>query len=288
MKKLLILSGKGGTGKTTIASNFIKISEARVFADCDVEAPNLHLVSQLNIPSKTEDYYGLDKYIIDQDVCINCNLCKENCRFNAIEIKDGNYYINKFLCEGCGVCEMICPVNAISPVKSKDGEISLFSNKRVFATAELKMGSGNSGLLVTKVKKQLEIEIKEKDLVIIDGPPGIGCPVIASMSGVDLILLVAEPSMSGILDLKRIIKTAYSFKIPIAVCVNKYDLNLELTDEIINYVNENSYNYVGRIRYDRTIIDAINHGKNLAESTLSFQEIYKVYQETMKVLGVSI
>lgn len=120
MKKLLILSGKGGTGKTTIASNFIKISEARVFADCDVEAPNLHLVSQLNIPSKTEDYYGLDKYIIDQDVCINCNLCKENCRFNAIEIKDGNYYINKFLCEGCGVCEMICPVNAISPVKSKD------------------------------------------------------------------------------------------------------------------------------------------------------------------------
>jgi len=288
MKKLLILSGKGGTGKTTIASNFIKISEARVFADCDVEAPNLHLVSQLNIPSKTEDYYGLDKYIIDQDVCINCNLCKENCRFNAIEIKDGNYYINKFLCEGCGVCEMICPVNAISPVKSKDGEISLFSNKRVFATAELKMGSGNSGLLVTKVKKQLETEIKEKDLVIIDGPPGIGCPVIASMSGVDLILLVAEPSMSGILDLKRIIKTAYSFKIPIAVGVNKYDLNLELTDEIINYVNENSYNYVGRIRYDRAIIDAINHGKNLAESTLSFQEIYKVYQETMKVLGVSI
>lgn len=288
MKKLLILSGKGGTGKTTIASNFIKISEARVFADCDVEAPNLHLVSEVNAPSKTEDYYGLDKYVIDQNLCTKCNICVENCRFNAIEILNGNYHINKFLCEGCSVCEMLCPANAISPVRSKDGQISLFSNKKVFATAELKMGSGNSGLLVTKVKKQLEKQIKEKDLVIIDGPPGIGCPVIASMSGVDLILLVAEPSMSGIIDLKRIIKTAYSFKIPIAVCVNKYDLNLELTDEIIQYVNNNSYNYVGRISYDLAIIDAINHGKNLEESTLSYQEIYKVYQETMKVLSLSI
>jgi len=161
----------------------------------------------------------------------------------------------------------------------------LYSDKRVFASAELKMGSGNSGLLVTKVKKQLETEIKEKDLVIIDGPPGIGCPVIASMSGVDLILLVAEPSLSGILDLKRIIKTARSFKIPIAVCVNKYDLNLKLSKEIIDYVMNNSYNYVGKIRYDKAIPEAINRGENLEESTLSYQEIYKVYQETMKVLN---
>ena len=284
MKKILILSGKGGTGKTTIANNFINISQARVFADCDVEAPNLHLVSMVKTIKNRQNYYGLDKYVIDQDICIKCGICQSNCKFNAIEIKDGNYVIDRYLCEGCGVCDYVCPINAISSYKSVDGEISLFKDDKVFSTATLKMGSGNSGLLVTEVKKQIQDEIKEDDLVIIDGPPGIGCPVIASMSGVDLILLVAEPSVSGISDLQRIIKTSMSFHLKIAVCINKFDLNNKLTSEIMHFLNENKYDYAGQIGYHQEILDSLNKGVYLEKTTKAYKEILSVFNETMKLL----
>ena len=285
MKKLLILSGKGGTGKTTFASNFINISQARVFADCDVEAPNLHLTSNIKNIKKRENYYGLDKSLIDQDTCIKCGLCKDSCRFNAISYIDGRYEINHHMCEGCGVCNYICPAGAISFVKSIDGEIFLYEEEKVFTTAELKMGSGNSGLLVTKVKKEIQEYIKEDDFVIIDGPPGIGCPVIASMSGVDLILLVAEPSVSGISDLKRIIKTADSFHLPVAICINKSDLNTELTKEIINFAKQNNYNFVGRVGYHKEIIDSINNGTFLDKNTKAYHEIEVVYNNTIKIFS---
>ncbi len=285
MKKLLILSGKGGTGKTTFASNFINISKARVFADCDVEAPNLHLVSMIKDVKKRENYYGLDKSVIDQEKCIQCGLCKESCKFDAIAFTDGMYEINKHMCEGCGVCNYVCPVNAIGFVKSIDGEIYLYEDKQVFTTAELKMGSGNSGLLVTKVKKNMQEYIKEDDLVIIDGPPGIGCPVIASMSGVDMILLVAEPSVSGISDLKRIIKTATSFRLPIAICINKHNLNSRLTNEIIKYTKENKYNFVGKVGYHKEIIESINSGVFLEESSKAYKEIKEVYLNTLKIFS---
>ncbi len=284
MKKILILSGKGGTGKTTIASNFINISNARVFADCDVEAPNLHLVSKVKTLKNRGNYYGLDKVEIDQNICVSCGFCKEHCRFDAISIVNNQYIVNKYLCEGCGVCEHICPVNAINFVKSKDGEINFYRTDKVFATAELNMGSGNSGLLVTKVKKKIQDEILEDDLVIIDGPPGIGCPVIASMSGVDLVLLVAEPSVSGISDLKRIIKTAYSFHLKIAVCVNKHDLNQKLTNQIIDYVKENNYDFVGKISYDKEIIHYVNKGETLPNNSKSFKEIKNVFDNTLKII----
>jgi MinD superfamily P-loop ATPase len=285
MKKLLILSGKGGTGKTTFASNFINISKARVFADCDVEAPNLHLVPMIKEIKKRENYYGLDKSVIDQEKCVQCGLCKESCKFSAISLTDGMYEINKHMCEGCGVCNYVCPINAISFVKSIDGEIHLYEDKQVFTTAELKMGSGNSGLLVTKVKKNIQDYIKEDDLVIIDGPPGIGCPVIASMSGVDMILLVAEPSVSGISDLKRIIKAATGFHLPIAICINKHNLNSRLTKEIIDFTKENKYNFVGKVAYHKEIIDCINSGVFLDENTKAYKEIKEVYLNTLKIFS---
>jgi len=284
MRKILILSGKGGTGKTTIASNFINISKSRVFADTDVEAPNLHLVAMLSKMYEKEDYYGLDKYEIDQDVCISCGLCKDNCRFDAITYNEGQYLIEKNICEGCGVCEFVCPVKAISPVEHIGGEIRLYNSLKVFSTAELKMGSGNSGLLVTKVKKKIEPLIKEDDLVIIDGPPGIGCPVIASMSGVDLILLVAEPSVSGVSDLKRIIKTAASFHLKMAVCINKYDLNKEFSNKIIAYLKENNLHYVGKISYNNEVSKFINEGKTLPENSRTYKEIKAVYDNTMNLV----
>jgi len=285
MRKLLILSGKGGTGKTTLASNFINISQARIFADCDVEAPNLHLVSMVKTVKNRENYYGLDKSVINQYQCINCGLCKDSCKFNAISFEKNQYLIDKNSCEGCGVCNYVCPVKAIDFVKSIDGEIILYKeDNKIFSTAKLKMGSGNSGLLVTKVKKQIQEYIKTDDFVIYDGPPGIGCPVIASMSGVDLILLVAEPSMSGISDLKRIIKTANSFKLKIAVCVNKYDLNKKLTKEIIDFVNSNNYNFVGKIGYHDEVIESVNESRYLSEKSIAYKEVKTVFDNTLKLI----
>ena len=177
MKKLLILSGKGGTGKTTTAAAFINFSKAKAFADCDVDAPNLHLIAnQESLPQKT-NFIGSKKAIINHDVCINCHNCFQYCQFEAISIKHNVININKISCEGCGVCEIICPANAIQLADDISGEQYLYQTDRVFSTAKLKMGRGNSGKLVTAVKNLLYNNAPICDLAIIDGSPGIGCPV---------------------------------------------------------------------------------------------------------------
>ncbi|HOE07128.1 MAG TPA: ATP-binding protein [Bacilli bacterium] len=264
MKQLLILSGKGGTGKTTIAGAFIKLYNARAYADCDVDAPNLHLISKhKNLPKK-KDYYGLPKANIDLDLCIECGLCQANCRFEAIDYQDG-YFVDTNACEGCGVCEFICPASAVSLKETVAGELFLYKNDSVFSTAKLKMGSGTSGKLVAEVKKQLLENAKKVEIAIIDGSPGIGCPVIASLSGADIALIVAEPSVSGISDMERIIKTAHHFETKIAVCVNKYDINLSNTEKIEAFCADNNVAYLGRIPYDSLAVMAINSGKSIVE-----------------------
>ncbi len=261
MKQLLILSGKGGTGKTTVASAFIELSKGKAFADCDVDAPNLHLViSQLSEPVKT-DYYGFGKAVIDQKKCIRCGLCEENCNFGAIK----DFSIGEFECEGCGVCVEICPVQAISMQNHVSGDLMLYKNDgRVFSTAQLKMGSGASGKLVTAVKKQLTQEAPDSELAIIDGSPGIGCPVIASISGVDFVLIVAEPTISGMHDLKRIIETSKHFGVNCAVCINKFDVNEHAANEIESYCNGLSIPLIGRIPYDGTVVKAVNRCQSIA------------------------
>lgn len=261
MKQLLILSGKGGTGKTTVASSFIELSKGKAFADCDVDAPNLHLVmSHLSEPIKT-DYYGFGKASIDKEKCIRCGLCQNNCCFGAIK----NFAVGEFECEGCGVCVEICPVKAISMHEHVSGDMMLYKdNEKVFSTAQLKMGSGASGKLVTAVKKQLAQEEPDAELAIIDGSPGIGCPVIASISGVDFVLIVAEPTISGMHDMKRIIETSKHFGVNCAVCINKFDVNENAANEIENYCNGLSVPVVGRIPYDKTVIKAVNSCKSIA------------------------
>ena len=233
MKQLLILSGKGGTGKTTIASAFIKLSVAKAYADCDVDAPNLHLIMAQNSEPERTDYFGMPKAEIDVDKCIECGLCKENCRFDAISDENG-FKVDSFACEGCGVCEAVCPADAVSLKPAVAGELMLYAdNNKVFSTAQLKMGSGTSGKLVTEVKKQMKtVASADTKLAIIDGSPGIGCPVIASLSGVNMVLIVAEPSISGISDMERIIKTAETFRTKIGVCINKHDTNSANTEKI--------------------------------------------------------
>ncbi len=262
MKQLLILSGKGGTGKTTVASALINLSNGKAFADCDVDAPNLHLVmNQLHTPQKT-DFYGLSKANIDLKKCTHCGLCEKHCNFGAIH----DLCVSEFECEGCAVCAEICPANAIEMRDYVSGEMMLYrDNEAIFSTAKLKMGSGNSGKLVTSVKQQLMQKASEDSLAIIDGSPGIGCPVIASISGVDYVLLVAEPTISGIHDMKRIIETAKHFGTNCVVCINKFDVNTTNTNKIEAYCGSISVPVVGRIPYDETAVMAVNRCQSVAE-----------------------
>ena len=288
MKELLILSGKGGTGKTTIASAFIKLANVHAYADCDVDAPNLHLVMG-GLPEPVySDYYGLDKAEIDPDLCTKCDLCRQHCRFDAINV-DEIYEVDNFACEGCSVCQAICPANAIKMKPSVAGHLMLYKKDIVFSTAQLKMGSGNSGLLVTDVKKQLKTAAKDTEFAIIDGSPGIGCPVIASLSGVDMVLIVTEPSISGISDMERIIETAQRFQTKIAVCINKYDTNLSNTEEIIKVCKKLNLPFVGNIPFDKEAVKAVNNGGTIVDIACQAGTVVKtVFKETIKILSNEI
>lgn len=284
MKQLLILSGKGGTGKTTIASAFIRLSKAKAYADCDVDAPNLHLITVQTSDPKKSDYYGLPKAEINPEVCIQCDQCRQCCRFDAISV-DKIYSVDDVACEGCGVCEYICPVQAISLKPSVDGELMLYVDEEVFSTAQLKMGSGTSGMLVTEVKKQMRFEAPPTQLAIIDGSPGIGCPVIASLNGVDMVLIVAEPTLSGISDMVRIIDTAAKFGIRIAICINKFDTNLENTKKIEEFCTKKGFPFIGWIPFDSDAVKAINNGQTIVDIDCpSGDAVKSVYERTMELL----
>ena len=286
MKQLLILSGKGGTGKTTVAGAFIKLLDAKAYADCDVDAPNLHLIMNETDEPARKDYFGLPKAEIDQSSCIGCDLCRQNCRFDAIKFS-GSYQIDYYACEGCGVCQIVCPVNAITLKPAVAGELMLYSNSdRVFSTAQLKMGSGTSGMLVSEVKKQMINADIDADIAIIDGSLGIGCPVIASISGVDMVLIVSEPSISGISDMKRVIKTAESFQTKVAVCINKYDTNLENTKKIEEFCKENNITFTGKIPFDPDAVKAINNGMTVIDTDCkagaSVRDVFDNIMELLK------
>jgi len=286
LKQLLILSGKGGTGKTTIASGLIKLAEVKAYADCDVDAPNLHLSINQNTDPHVSDFYGLDLANINKETCILCGKCFDNCRFHAIKF-DEYYEVDPYACEGCSVCEYICPVNAITMKERVIGVTKVYSNYHVFSTAQLRMGSGNSGLLVTEVKKGLAPYKNKCNLSIIDGSPGIGCPVIASISGVDMILVVAEPSLSGYHDMLRIIKTSHGFPSIVSVCVNKCDLNKKLTDDIINYCTENKIPFLGTLPFDERVLETINNGLTIADMDSPLKhDLEEILEKILNILDL--
>lgn len=283
MKQLLILSGKGGTGKTTIAGAFIKLSQAKAYADCDVDAPNLHLITSQSNEEQKNDYFGLPKAVINELLCVNCGLCKKYCRFDAIKINE-KHNVDVFSCEGCGVCTLVCPSEAITLENAVGGELMLYDGDTVFSTAQLKMGSGTSGKLVSEVKNQFKKAKKIADFAIIDGSPGIGCPVIASLSGVDMVLIVAEPSISGISDMKRIIKTSRIFQTKIAVCVNKYDTNIEKTLSIEEFCLNEKLHFVGKIPYDINVVKAVNNGVSIVDiECIAKNAVTDVYKKSKEL-----
>jgi MinD superfamily P-loop ATPase len=273
MKQLTVISGKGGTGKTSITAAFASLADNAVFADCDVDAADLHLIFKPEI-KKSINFHGLKIASINRNVCTICMNCYEHCRYNAID-KDMN--IIKESCEGCGVCEYVCPVDAIQMV-CRDSGFSYISETRFgpMAHAMLKTAEEASGKLVTVVRNNAKklAEEKKKDLIVIDGPPGIGCPVISSISGVDLVLVVTEPTLSAIHDLERILGVAHHFQIPAIVCINKYDINLDNTEKIENYCESNCIDIVGKLPYDNIVTEAMIHEQTVIEySTGDFSKI---------------
>lgn len=286
MRQLVILSGKGGTGKTTVASALIRLSGARACADCDVDAPNLHLVNRHYSSGETAPYWGLPLADIDPVLCTACGECEVNCRFGAI-IPGAPHRVDPYACEGCGVCMLVCPADAINMRPHEAGTMTLYAQEnRVFSTAQLRTGAGTSGLLVSQVKKRMNEAMKEDiPLAIVDGSPGIGCPVIATLSGADVTLIVAEPSLSGISDLERIVKTARGFGVRIAVCVNKANINPEKAEQIRRYCERETLFFAGVIPYDPLAIEAVNRGQTIADTPCpSGKAVREIYRNILPLL----
>lgn len=263
MKEVVVLSGKGGTGKTSITGCFAALASSKVLADCDVDAADLHLL--LNPVNKQEEEFwsGQVAYIYDA-TCTQCGLCQEICRFDAIH----DFKVVDSSCEGCGFCARICPANAISMQNNMAGHWYISETKYgPLVHARLGIAQENSGKLVALVRQQarkMAIE-KEYSTIITDGPPGIGCPVISSLSGADLALLVTEPTVSGLHDLERIIDVCRHFKVPATVCINKFDINEEKASQIERHCSGNDIVVSGKIPFDIAVNGAVAHGVPVIE-----------------------
>ena len=237
MRQLAIISGKGGCGKTTLTAAFSSLSGNTVLADCDVDASDLPLILKPQI-LKTEDCLGLELASIDLKLCTGCGICREICRFGAVL---ENFTINPYSCEGCAVCTVACPENAVSLMPRVSGQV-ISSITRFGPMAHAKLGTGEeaSGKLVNMVRKRA-LELADRyscKFILIDGPPGTGCPVMASIAGTDLVLVLSEPTVSGLHDLKRAIELTAHFSIPTVACINRYDINEKKSLEIEAFCRE--------------------------------------------------
>ncbi|MDD4307426.1 MAG: AAA family ATPase [Thermoplasmata archaeon] len=264
MKQITIISGKGGTGKTTIAAAFASLAKNAVFADCDVDAADLHLILNPEI-KETMTFKGLKIAVKDPAKCTSCAKCLEHCRFNAI---DENFNIKPMGCEGCGVCEYVCSTKAITLVDRISGHAFLSETRfGPMAHAVLKTAEEASGMLVSLVRENAKRLAREqnRDLIIIDGPPGIGCPVISAISGVDLVLVVSEPTVSGVHDAERVIGVAKHFRVPALLLVNKFDLNIQKTEELEKFCLDSGVGLAGRLPYDNLTTEAMIAQKTLIE-----------------------
>ncbi|MCK4907340.1 MAG: ATP-binding protein [Spirochaetes bacterium] len=269
MKEIVVISGKGGTGKTSITASFAYLGEEDiVVADCDVDAADMHLLMQPDFAYAEDFYSGLIAQI-DQDICTRCGKCSDVCRFNAIPVINGQYIVEPLDCEGCGYCARVCPVDAISMNEQKVGQfyISKTKARNTMVHAELGFGADNSGKLVAKVKKESKriAEETKKDFVVVDGSPGIGCPVVSSLSGADLVVLVTEATVAGFHDLKRVYELVKKFNIKACCMINKFDLNSEIEKEIKDFLQQENIIHVSSLPYDESFTKAMTNGQTIVE-----------------------
>lgn len=268
-KEIVVISGKGGTGKTSITASFAYLGgENIVVADCDVDAADMHLLLKPDFKNE-ENFISGVKAKINLDECNHCGICADVCRFDAIPIIDGEYIVEQLTCEGCGYCARVCPTDAITMEDENVGNwfISDTKAENVLVHARLGIGAENSGKLVAKVKNEAKRIAKEnnKEFVIVDGSPGIGCPVVSSLSGADYIVLVTEPTLSGIHDLKRVYELVKKFHLKAGCIINKSDLNFEVTDQILEFLRQEEIIHITNLPYDDTFTAAITDGKTIVE-----------------------
>ena len=268
MIEITILSGKGGAGKTSVAAALASVAKNVVFCDNDVDAADLHLIFNPEI-KETYDFDSGTVALIDPEICTNCGLCEEHCRFDAIHPNASEQLeVNPIQCEGCRLCERICPVNAIESVHNFNNHWYV-SETRFGTLVHAKMGPGeeNSGKLVTEVRRKAkEIATKRKaDFMINDGPPGIGCSAIASLTGTDAVLLIIEPTLSGLHDAKRLVELVNSFHIPVFAVINKFDINKEITQKVADYLLENKIPLIGSLPFTTKMVESMVHGKTIVE-----------------------
>jgi MinD superfamily P-loop ATPase len=264
MKEITIISGKGGTGKTSLAGCFAVLSDGAVFTDCDVDAANLSLIMKPELQEKHE-FKASREAFIREDRCSQCGLCRDLCRFEAIS---ESFRVDPLSCEGCGVCYHACPEGAIDFEEVTSGE--WFISRTPYGPlvhARLGVAQENSGKLVTLVRNKAKEIARDanRDLIVTDGPPGIGCPVIASLSNASAALVVTEPTLSGVHDMERVLSVCSHFKVPAFVCINRYDLDEENTSKIEEYCREQSVPVVGRVPFDKVVTEAMVQGLPVVE-----------------------
>jgi len=263
VKELVVLSGKGGTGKTSIVASFAALTQKKVLVDCDVDAADLHLVLKPDIRQDNEFCSG-QFAVIDGGKCTECGLCQELCRFEAI----ADFKVDTTSCEGCGFCSQICPVEAITMKERLSGRWFISDTRYgPLVHARLGIAQENSGKLVALVRQQAKQLADKDDLdyIISDGPPGIGCPVISSLSGANLALVVTEPTLSGIHDLDRVVDVCHHFNVPVLVCINKYDINEDNVRRIEDYCLSQGLEIAARIPFDNAVTEAMVQGLPVVE-----------------------
>ena len=289
MKELVVISGKGGTGKTSIVASFASLAKNAVFADCDVDAADLHLILSPQV-KQTKDFSGGRQAFIVSEKCVGCGKCKALCKFGAINYSvQKGYSVDSISCEGCKVCVEFCSFGAIEFNDVINGQ--WFISDTRFGTlvhAKLGIAQENSGKLVSLIRKEAKRIAQEQnnDLIIIDGSPGIGCPVIASITGADLVVLVTEPTMSAQHDLERVIELIGHFKIPVVVCINKFDINTKKAKEIETKLNSKGINVSAMIPYDNVATKAQIAGQSIVEYTNDgiTENIKSLWQAILNVL----
>lgn len=269
MKEIVVISGKGGTGKTSLAASFACLGGKEVVvADCDVDAADMHLLLKPDV-RRSEDFYSGQLAYINQDLCTQCGKCAEVCRFDAIPFENNKYEVVPLDCEGCGYCSIICPEQAITMEDQNVGKWNISDTKvgNILVHARLSIGAENSGKLVAKVKNEAKkIAAQEKvPWILVDGSPGVGCPVVSSLSGAHYVILVTEPTVSGLHDLKRVYQLVKKFNIPAGCVINKYDLNLDKTEEILEFLGNEGIAHLANLPYDETFIQAISQGQTIVE-----------------------
>ena len=272
MRELVVVSGKGGTGKTSVVASFAALAENSVFADCDVDAADLYLVLGPKVKHR-EEFRAGRVACIQQDDCTGCGKCEELCRFDAVrkngaESSQETYTVDEIACEGCGVCVWFCPAAAIDFPEKVSGEWFISDTRHgPMVHAKLGIAEENSGKLVSRIRKEARSIAEEegRELIIVDGSPGIGCPVIASLAGADMALLVAEPTVSGLHDLERVADLAARLRVEAAVCANKADLNAEMTAKVEDTARDRGLRFLGRVPYDEDVTKAQIEGKSVVE-----------------------